>query len=253
MTKWESGASVYANPSDYEALFNPGLQDLGFYQAVALQAGGRCLELGSGTGRLLWPLRQAGIDVEGLDQSPAMLQACALKGQALGLQAPLHQSDWRSLDLGRRYQAVLMPFNGLQHLTRTEDLLDFFSGLRAHLVPGGLWALDVHLPQAGILARDPGERFGVEDGPSSSTGERVVAEQSTDNALAQVLTQTWTLAAPDGNTREISLELRQFFPQELRSLLQAQGFEILSEAGGFQGEALAAHSLKQVFCCRFGG
>jgi len=73
------------------------------------------------------------------------------------------------------------------------------------------------------------------------------------DALTQVLTQTWTLAGPDGNTREISLGLRQFFPQELRSLLQAQGFEIISAAGGFQGEALASASLKQVFCCRFGG
>jgi SAM-dependent methyltransferase len=250
MTKSEEGLPLYQRPGDYEALFNPGLQDLTFYLEVAKEAAGPVLELGCGSGRLLWPLRQAGVAIEGLDQSPAMLQACRDEGRRRGLSAPLHEADWRHFELGRPFAAILLPFNGLQHLCSAQDLEAFFDRLRAHLQPRGLFALDLHVPQAAILARDPGERFGVEEGPQTPQGERVIAEQSRYDALAQVLTQTWTLAGPDGSTREISLALRQFFPQELGALLRNAGFELQRLAGGYRGEPLIASSLRQAVCCR---
>jgi hypothetical protein len=162
----------------------------------------------------------------------------------------LHEADWRRFDLGRPFTAILLPFNGLQHLCTAQDLEAFFERLRSHLQPQGLFALDLHVPQAAILARDPDERFGVEEGPQTPQGERAVAEQSRYDALAQVLTQTWTLAGPDGSTREIDLALRQFFPQELRALLRNAGFELQRLAGGYGGEPLTASSLRQALCCR---
>lgn len=244
MTK--SGSELYQEPADYEALFNPGLADLGFYRRVLEGSGGPALELGCGTGRLLWPLRQAGLDIEGLDVSAAMLTACAARGAELGLSAPLHEGDWRRFDLKRRFAALILPFNGLQHLASAQDLDDFFARIRAHLQPGGLFAFDVHLPQASLLARDGDERFGVDAGPSTPDGERVVAEQSRYDALTQVLTQTWTLADRQGKTRELSLKLRQFFPEELGVLLKSQGLKVMRRESGFDGEDLGSESLKQV-------
>jgi SAM-dependent methyltransferase len=237
---------LYQDPAAYEALFGPGLDDLAFYQAQAQASDGNVLELGCGTGRLLWPLRQKGLNVEGLDASAAMLAACRAQGQALGLEAPLHLADWRSFNLGRRFAALFLPFNGLQHLHSALDLDAFFAAVRAHLAPNGRLVLDLHLPQPAILARDPHERFGVEDGPQTPQGERAITEQSSYDGPSQVLTQTWTLAAPDGSTRQLSLALRQFFPQELRALLLAQGFEVLGHFGAFDQEPLQPHSLKQV-------
>ena len=237
---------LYETPWLYESLFHPGLQDLGFYGPWALACQGPVLELGCGTGRLLWPLKKTGVPVEGLDASPAMLQACREEGERLGLDAPLHAGDWRDFDLGRRFAGIYLPFNGLQHLQSAADLGAFFERVRAHLEPGGRFALDLHLPQATLLARDPDERYGVEEGPVGPKGERVIAEQSRYDALTQVLEQTWTLALPDGNTQPLSLSLRQFFPQELKNLLAAQGFEILRHEGGFERESLGNQSLKQV-------
>jgi SAM-dependent methyltransferase len=251
MTKSETG-SFYESPRDYEALFNPGLQDLPFYLAVASQAAGPVLDLGCGTGRLLWPLRQAGIQVEGLDASEPMLEACREEGHRQGLAAPLHRADWRRFQLGRQFAAVFLPFNGLQHLLTAQDLAQFFERLRAHLLPGGLFAFDLHLPQVALLARDPSERFGVEEGPTTADGQRVIAEQSRYDPLTQVWTQTWTLANGQGDTRELSLELRQFFPEELRALLQREGFQVTQRWAGFAQEALSTSSLRQVLLCRAG-
>jgi SAM-dependent methyltransferase len=147
--------SIYATPLLYEAFFSPGLVDLPFYEAWARACAGPVLELGCGTGRLLWALRKTGLSVEGLDASAEMLEACHAEGKRLGLEAALHRGDWRSFDLGKRFAGIALPFNGLQHLHNAEDLNAFFERLRAHLLPGGSFALDLHLPQAALLARDP--------------------------------------------------------------------------------------------------
>src|SRR5690606_37039870 len=43
-----------------------------FFLTLAQQTGGPALELGPGTGRVTWPLAEAGIEVRGLELSPAM-------------------------------------------------------------------------------------------------------------------------------------------------------------------------------------
>ncbi len=47
--------------------------DVAFYIEQARKAGSPVLELGCGTGRILIPVAEAGIDIVGLDNSPAML------------------------------------------------------------------------------------------------------------------------------------------------------------------------------------
>jgi hypothetical protein len=107
--------------------------------------------------------------------------------------------------------------------------------------------LDLHMPQASLLARDPDEWYGVEDGPASPSGWRVLAEQSRWDPVAQVLTQAWQLGGPDGAQRQMELPLRQYFPLELRALFEAGGFQVLGHWGGFQGQPLATASLRQAW------
>ena len=54
-------------------LFHSGSGDVPFYLDCARRFGGPILELGSGTGRVMIPLAEAGYEVVGLDLSPAML------------------------------------------------------------------------------------------------------------------------------------------------------------------------------------
>lgn len=51
-------------------------EDGRFYVEMAREARGPVLELGCGTGRVLIPIAQAGVEILGLDSSPSMLAIC---------------------------------------------------------------------------------------------------------------------------------------------------------------------------------
>jgi SAM-dependent methyltransferase len=237
---------LYQVPQEYEGLLGAPGDDLPYYLGLAQAAKGPVLDLATGAGRVALALARAGADVCGLDSSRPMLDLARLRAQAEGARVDWAQADLRDFHLGRRFALALLPYNGLQHLHSAADLDAFFACLREHLDPGARFALDVHLPQPALLARDPEEWFGVEEGPLASPGWRVQAERSAYDPASQVLTQTWRLGGPDGASRDLSLALRQFFPQELRALLAGQGFRVLAQAGGFRGQALQGGSLKQV-------
>ncbi len=54
-------------------------RDIEFFVDYAKKAGGKTLELGCGTGRVLIPTAAAGCEITGLDFSPYMLQKCRKK------------------------------------------------------------------------------------------------------------------------------------------------------------------------------
>ena len=60
---------------DYIPLY-AGRPDVDFYLSFTKSAGGRTLELGCGTGRILIPAAEAGCSIVGLDISEHMLARC---------------------------------------------------------------------------------------------------------------------------------------------------------------------------------
>jgi SAM-dependent methyltransferase len=243
------GSGLYQVPEDYEAFLGADGSDEAWYLGLA-QAGDAVLDLGCGAGRLSLALARQGARICGLDASLPMLAAARARAAQAGLTVEWRQGDWRRLDVGSLFDLAILPYNGLQHLLSLEDLAAFLAGVKRSLVPGGHLAMDLHLPQAALLARDPDEWFGVGEGPLSPTGWRVQAEQSRWDPALQVLTQRWQLGGPDGATRVMELPMRQYFPVELRGLLLGAGFRVLSHDGGFNGQPLGRDSLRQALVIR---
>lgn len=240
----------YADPGLYDRVIAAGLDDLPYYLELAKAAKGPVLELACGTGRLTLPLAKAGVDICGLDSSPAMLDAAEAKAAKAGLAVEWTRADMRQFQLGRPFHLIILAFNSLQHLLERADVEALLRRVRGHLAPGGRFALDVHNPKLDLLARDPLERFFVEPSPEARDDEVVVWEQVRYDSLAQVNHITWSFKTPEGEPqRELKLLLRQFFPQELRALLEYNGFEVLEAYGDFKKKPLADQDLKQVLVC----
>ena len=96
------------------------LVDLPFYTALAQRIGGPVLEIACGTGRVLLPIARQGIEIHGVDNSPAMLNVVRKhlqsESEAVRNRASVSGGDMRTFRLGRKYPLVIMPFRSMQHM-----------------------------------------------------------------------------------------------------------------------------------------
>ena len=83
--------------------------DRAFYREVISRYGEPALDVGCGTGRLLLDYLAAGLDVEGVDNSPEMLALCLEKAEALGLKPVVYEQTMETLHLPRHYRTIFVP------------------------------------------------------------------------------------------------------------------------------------------------
>ena len=88
-------------------------EDMGFYVEEAEKSGSPILEVACGTGRVLIPVAEAGLEVVGLDSSSDMLALA--KEKVLELATPIQdrielvEGDMRGFSLGRTFRTILIP------------------------------------------------------------------------------------------------------------------------------------------------
>jgi SAM-dependent methyltransferase len=140
----------YAPIADiYDFSYDDFTDDFDFYINLAQVADGPVLELGVGSGRVAFPLAEAGFDVTGIDTSLSMLERARarLAGSRLRKgKLELVEADMRSFELGRRFGFVFVAANTFQHLLTTADQQACLRCVAAHLQPGGIFALSVRSP-----------------------------------------------------------------------------------------------------------
>ena len=125
------------------AEFNVGGPEAPYYQMLIERHGQPALDAGCGTGRLLLPLLQAGLDVDGSDISGDMLSLCEQSAKSEGLSVNLYKQAMHDLDLPRKYRTILV--SGAFELSGDrQHALEALERLHDHLEPGGVLALDHH-------------------------------------------------------------------------------------------------------------
>jgi len=113
---------------------------------------GHALEIGSGSGRLMFPLMQQGFQIEGLELSPDMRALGKTRAAELGLNPVVHAGDMSTWDEGRRYAALLAPAFTFQLAEDPEVALRHWHLL---LLPGGALYLTVFIPHAELFGDLP--------------------------------------------------------------------------------------------------
>ncbi|MGZ3408173.1 MAG: class I SAM-dependent methyltransferase, partial [Polyangia bacterium] len=150
----------------YDHEYKRRRDDVRWYRRLATRELGKpdgkraILELGCGSGRTLIPLLRDGWRLVGVDASPTMLARCRARLERVpDARVELVRADFRELALGRRFALVICPFNAFMHLYTRDDVERFLAVVRAHLLPGGLFAFDVLNPDLAWLSRDPTRRW----------------------------------------------------------------------------------------------
>lgn len=200
----------------------------------------RLLDLGCGTGNHALPLASRGHEVVGVDRSPAMLARARAKASAVSVfSVEFEEGDIRRLNLGRRFDAVLMMFTVLGYQFEDADLEAALAAVRRHLEPGGLFIFDVWNGRA-VLADRPGERrVVVKDGAAQIIREtRPLLDIS--RHICRVCFDLKRVDA-DGHTEVWREEhvVRYYFADELLLALGRNRLDLLSLRGFPDGETPA--------------
>lgn len=107
---------------------------------------GPILDAMVGSGRLLIPLLEAGLQVHGVDNSEAMLASCERRLTAAGRTTRLYRQSVAALNLPARYAATFIAAGAFQLLADPIMALDALLRIRAHLIEPGLLLLDLFVP-----------------------------------------------------------------------------------------------------------
>jgi SAM-dependent methyltransferase len=199
------------------------------------------LDIGCGTGRHLEGLRQTVAECWGVDLQPSNVAYARWARPAL----VIHRGDMRTVRLGRTFDAVTCFGNALSYALTDAELRRTVETFAAHTHAGSLLMVDVlnarcYLDNDGFRERIEG----AVDTPEFTA--RSLSVHSLDRAARRLTrTRTWHIEGePDVEDYAV---YRLLYPEELRPLLEAGGFQVLalydnrafeaSDLGGAPGTA----------------
>jgi SAM-dependent methyltransferase len=228
-------------PLLYHAHHSRHHEDLSFWKALAWEAptshhAGSLLELGCGTGRVLIPLAESGLQVFGLDKDAGML-AILKRNLQPHLRQRVHVwlSSVTQFHLDKQFACILLPCNTLSTFSKhTRQAM--FSNVLRHLQPNGVFAAS--LPNPELLRRLPAtsEAEVEEVFPHPRDGEPVqVSSHWKREGQSFKVFWNYDHLLPDGRVERVSAQAVHQLnsADEYLSELEAAGFFRLQVYGDF--------------------
>ena len=199
--------------------------DITYYASRLQGVKGKVLEAGVGSGRMLIPLLQRGLDVEGVDASPHMLAACRRALNDASLHARLVEGDVTTLTMNEMYEAIIMPtgsFGLIASFKEAEIVLRHFYD---HLMPGGRVIIDIEIMHDWKEGDITFHTLPFSDTEGMTLEIRNVRKDAVHQTTETYLTYEYWV---NGRRTESELQrftMRYYGIEELRLLLAAVGFE----------------------------
>ncbi|ERI34546.1 type 11 methyltransferase [Alcaligenes sp. EGD-AK7] len=208
--------------------------DVEYYLERLQGTSGPILEPAVGTGRILIPLLQAGLDVNGFDLSQEMLDYCQRELELRSLKTTLQLAGFTDFIADRPLEAIVVPAGSFQLLDSFEQGIAALSRFHASLKPGGRLLLDLD-PVAAIVSVQSGMRTWSAPPHGLITLNATALEK---DYCAQVTREMHRYELWEhGVLLETQLEqfsLRWWGVQELRMALEQLGFGEIVISGGYQ-------------------
>lgn len=138
---------IYSMPSLWDAI-SAEFGGEEYFVEVAKKTGGPVLEIGSGTGRMVEAISNAGFDCTGLDLAPEMIKFASEKVP----DATFVKADMRNFELGKRFKLIFSANNTLQYLHDDNDFVSSLRTIRQHLRSGGRVVFSIINPRPERIA-----------------------------------------------------------------------------------------------------
>lgn len=117
--------------------------DIEFYRERLRNCQGPILEPAVGNGRILVPLLEAGLAVEGFDASEEMLAYCREACRERGLKPTLARRTFEDFSYETRFAAIFIPLGSFQLITDLTSAQAVLRRFHDHLAPGGKLMIDL--------------------------------------------------------------------------------------------------------------
>jgi ubiquinone/menaquinone biosynthesis C-methylase UbiE len=234
-TGWDEYAPFY----DWENAQTLGRRDVPFWRQVALEARGRVLELGCGTGRISIPIARAGVPLVGVDRSAPMLERARAGRRRYRLgRLSLVRADIRALPFEPgSFDTVIAPYGVLQSLLADRDVRKTLASVSRVLAPGGTFGLDL-VPDVPKW-REYTNRIQLR-GPAAGGTHLTLIESVRQDPVRRLTTfEQRYVTRRKGQTTEQQFELtfRTLSVPQMAGRLERAGFEVGRVLGDYRGRA----------------
>lgn len=205
---------------------------------LARLAGGRdALEFAVGTGRIALPLARAGVRVDGIEQSPHMVDRLREKPGGDAIEVTI--GDMSRVSTGRTYGLVYLVFNTIGNLLTQDDQVRCFENAARHLTEDGVFVLECRVPTA---PSRPGHQFVDAEYVAA---DEVVLDVCRYDPITQILDENHVRITANGIVLG-PISLRLAHPPEFDLMARIAGLRLRERWGGWNGEPFTADSWRHV-------
>jgi len=215
-------------------------RELAFYSSALSAVEGPVLEIACGTGMILLPLLERGMDAYGFDLSPQMLRVLFQKAEQKkigGIHSRVTIQNMADFRYEIAFGAVIVPARSFLHLTTQADQIRCLKTIRSHLRIGGQVLLNFFTPNlAAILKNAVSEPVRQDFGTFRyrDTDQEVRVSYVQRNSIAeQVQRITWQFEMA-GQLSESSMEVSWIYRKEFELLAQVAGLHVVALYSGFE-------------------
>lgn len=199
--------------------------DVEFYSERLASCEGNVLEPGVGTGRILIPLLEKGLKVDGFDVSDEMLEICRNNCESRGLHPKLLEGKMESFSLDTEYEAIIVPTGTFLLLHKREDSLSALKKFYNHLSGGGKLILDVFLQTDLTVGNVPTRTWELQNDEIITLESKIVEVDFINQyTISHNRYEKWY----NGQLIQSELErfpLRWYGIEEFKTILEQVGFE----------------------------
>ena len=204
----------------------------------ALAQGRPALEFAIGTGRIAIPLAEKGVQVDGIELSPHMVERLHTKMGNNPINVTM--GDMSTTTTNQRYGLVYLVYNTIFNLLTADDQVRCFQNAAHHLSPDGYFVVETALPHAWISP----VRSDYVHAEQVNT-DTVALDVARDDPVTQLLEENHIYLTTHGITMS-PIVCRLITPGEMDLMARIAGMRLIQRFANWQQTAFDIHSKAHV-------